>query len=63
MPKQIKFKDPSALINYGGRQIGPHNITEELYEELVKVAPSHADLFEVIEKEEKAAKSSAGKQE
>lgn len=64
MPKLIKFKDPAALINYGGRQIGPHNITEELYEELVKVAPSHADLFEVVEEEKgKAAKASSGKVE
>lgn len=50
MAKIIKFKNPESPINLpGGRVIGQHNITEALYEELVRMAPAHADLFEVTE--------------
>ncbi len=50
MAKIIKFKNPLSPINLpGNRVIGPHNITEELYNELIAIAPAHADLFEVTE--------------
>lgn len=51
-----KFKNPNHLINYGGQTIGAHNINRELYEELVKVAPAHADLFDLVEDTKKLPK-------
>jgi hypothetical protein len=53
MPKVPKLKNPDSLIQYGGRTIGTHNITLELYEELVRIAPGHADLFDLVEEEVK----------
>lgn len=53
MAKKIKFKRADDTINVGGQQISQHNITEELYDYLVKIAPSHADHFEVIDEETK----------
>jgi hypothetical protein len=57
MPKKITLKNPGSPINLpGGRTIGNHNITEEIYEELVAIAPAHADLFDVSEAKEPAPK-------
>jgi hypothetical protein len=58
MAKKISLKNPLSPINLpGGRVIGNHNITEAIYEELLAIAPAHADLF-IIEEEkpEKAEK-------
>lgn len=58
MAKKITFKNPDSPINLpGGRVIGAHNITEEIYEELLRIAPAHADLFDV--EEEAPVKSTA----
>lgn len=51
MARTITFKNPEHRINIGGQTIGPHNITPELYDYLVQVGPSHADLFNVVEDE------------
>lgn len=60
MARVIKFKNPESHINIGGQVIAPHNITPELYDYLIEIAPAHADLFIVTEdkpaKEEKPAK-------
>lgn len=52
--KIITLKNPNSPINLpGGRVIGNHNITEEIYDELVRIAPAHADLFIVKDAKEK----------
>ena len=57
MPKRtIKFKTEGGSINIGGRTIRQCDITPELYDELVAIAPAHADLFDVTEEKEKPAK-------
>lgn len=50
--RKIEFKNPNDTIHCGGQVIHQGNITPEKYDELVKLAPSHADLFNVIEKKE-----------
>ena len=54
MKRIIQFKRPEDTINCGGQVIHQGNITPEKYDELVKIAPAHADHFNVIEEEEKA---------
>jgi hypothetical protein len=49
MPKIIKFKHEGASLNIGGRVIRQHDMNEQVYDELVKIAPAHADLFDVTE--------------
>lgn len=54
MARIIKFKNGEARLHIGGQVIGPHNITPELYDYLVNLAPGHADLFDVAEEPVKA---------
>lgn len=61
--KAPKFKNPDQFINFGGRQIGPHNITVEIYNELVQVSPAIADFFEPMEEEKQPGKSGKSKTE
>ena len=56
MAKTIKFKNPESNINIGGQIIAPHNLTVELYDYLVKLAPAHADLFDVTDEPVKPVK-------
>lgn len=53
MAKKIQFKKGSNHhhINVGGRIITANDLTPELYDELIKLAPSHADLFDVTEED------------
>lgn len=56
--KIITLKNPASPINLpGGRVIGNHNITEEIYDELIRIAPAHADLFIVKDAKDKDAKA------
>lgn len=63
MAKTIKFKTLGNQINIGGRIIAGHNLTEEVYDELIRIAPSHADLFEVIEEPDVKSASKPKKSE
>jgi hypothetical protein len=56
--RKIQFKREGDTINCGGQVIHQGNITPEKYDELVKIAPAHADHFDVIDEEveEKPAK-------
>lgn len=60
--KIITLKNPASPINLpGSRVIGNHNITEEIYDELIRMAPAHADLFDVTEETPAKSTSKAGK--
>ena len=54
MGKIILFKDPANQIRFGGRVIGSHNLSPEIYKELIDAAPAHADLFKEVDEDEYA---------
>ena len=54
---KVKFKDESVSIQFknGRTPITPGNLTQEVYESLIKESETYASLFEFVE-EEKAVK-------
>ena len=61
--KKVTFKRPDEQIKIGGQVIGAWNITPEKYDELVAIAPGHADHFNVIEVDEDGKQSEPGSSE
>lgn len=54
--RKVRFKKQDDTIHCGGQVIHQGNITPEKYDELVKIAPAHADLFIVTDVPAKAQK-------
>jgi hypothetical protein len=56
--RKITFKNPNDTLYCGGQVIHQGNITPEKFDELVAIAPGHADHFIVTEVSDKPEKES-----
>jgi molybdopterin biosynthesis enzyme MoaB len=54
MAKLVTFKPAHHVLTVGGRTITSADLTPELYDELIKISPNFAELFDVIEETKEA---------